>query len=78
MAWSSGLHRRLPLQWSRVPSPAVPKFFVANIVRANTRRDVKIPRARKTARRSREDEGGSGERRRKDRQANEANGHEKG
>ena len=76
--WSSGQHKRLPLQGSRDPTTAVPNFFVANIVRATARRDMKIPRARKTVRRSREDEGGSGERRRKDRQANEANGREKG
>ena len=78
VAWSSSQRRRLPLQGSRVRTPAVLKFFVANIVRATARRDVKIPSARKTARRSREDEGGSGERRRKDQQANEANGREKG
>ena len=39
---------------------------------------MKIPSARKTARYSHEDEGGRGERRLKDRQANEANGREKG
>ena len=76
--WSSGQHRRLPLQGSRVRTPDVPKFFVANIVRATARRDVKILSVRKTARRSREDEGGSVERRWKDQQANEANGREKG
>ena len=76
--WSSSQHRRFPLQGSMVQTPAVPKFFVANIVGATARRDVRIPSARKAARRSREDEGGSGKRRRKDWQANEANGREKG
>ena len=62
MAWSNGQHRRLPLQGSRVQTTAIPLFFVANIVRATARRDVKIPSSRKTARRSSADKGGSGER----------------
>ena len=62
VAWSNGQNRRLPLQGSRVQTPAVPLFFVTNIVRATARRDMKIPSARKTVRRFCKDKGGSGER----------------
>ena len=81
VAWSSGQHRRLPIQGLRVRTPTIPLFLVANIFQATARRDMKIlsarKTARKTARRSREDKGGSGDELRNDRQANMVNGGEK-
>ena len=65
VAWSSGQHRRLPFQGSRDRIPVVPLSFICSGPREKKRKTTNCEPKRRDA----TEKGGSGEKKKKDRQA---------
>ena len=51
MAWSSGQHRRLPLQGSKVRNSAIATSFFGNVPRANSSEEMRVAERARRARR---------------------------